>query len=220
MRIRIFIASFVMLGTMAVAPAVAHAESAELSVQAKECIEILEEGKPLGDCNSVNEAPSPIQPEPNEIFWGGLAFLILFGLMAKFAYPSIKQGMDARTQKIQNDIDSAERAKVESQQVLSDYQRQMANAKAESNRIIEEARAHAEEVRKDLIAKAEAEANELRERNTAELASSKDRLMVDLRGEVTDLAIELAEKVVEKNLDKATNEALIESYISKVGAGK
>jgi F-type H+-transporting ATPase subunit b len=127
--------------------------------------------------------------------------------------------MDSRADKIRTSIDDAERAKNEAETVLADYQRQLAEARAESSRIIEEARAQAETVRRDIIARAEAEAVELRQRNAEQVAAERGRVMGELQGQVATLAIELAEKVVESNLDRDTNTRLIESYIATVGNG-
>jgi F-type H+-transporting ATPase subunit b len=59
----------------------------------------------------------------------------------------------------------------------------------------------------------------MRERNRAEIEGAQSRAMADLRAQVSGLAIELAEKVVERNLDRDTSLALIESYINQVGNG-
>ena len=73
-------------------------------------------------------------------------------------------------------------------------------------------------MRRDTIARAEAEANELRQRNAEQVGAERDRVMGEMQGQVAALAIELAEKVVESNLDREANTRLIENYISSVGA--
>jgi F-type H+-transporting ATPase subunit b len=88
----------------------------------------------------------------------------------------------------------------------------------ERGRIIDEARQAADQVRRDLIARAEADAAELRQRAQEDTRLAGDRAMADLRARVSDLAIELAEKVVERNLDRATQTALIDKYIDSVGS--
>src|ERR1700745_1857941 len=74
------------------------------STASKECIDKLEKGGVIEDCQ---KAPSPILPATNELIWGGIAFVILFFLLAKFAYPAIKKGMDDRAEKIRTSIDEA-----------------------------------------------------------------------------------------------------------------
>jgi F-type H+-transporting ATPase subunit b len=164
------------------------------------------------------QSKNPILPAGNEIVWGLFSFLVLFVIMAKFAFPAVRASMEARSERIRQNLDSAEKAKSEAQSVLDDYQRQLADAKNESNRIIEEARQTADQLRRDLMAKAESEATELRQRATADIESAKDRALSELRSQLTTLAIDLAEKVVERNLDRQTNAALVESYIAQVGS--
>ena len=220
-KIRLTLGVLVASAVVVLSPISAHAATngEEIGHMEHEAVKCLEEGGALEDCaKEAFEAPNPIVPAADEVLWGGAAFIVLFVLMAKFAFPMIRNTMNARTEKIRTDLDEAERTRTEASTILEEYQRQLADAKAEANRIIEEARSAAEQVRKDLVARAEAEAAELRSRNQNEIEASKDRMMVDLRDEVSGLAIELAEKVVGKNLDAQTNKALIDAYIAEVGS--
>jgi F-type H+-transporting ATPase subunit b len=164
------------------------------------------------------EGPNnPILPAANEIIWGTLAFLVLVVLMTKLAYPSVKSAMDARTEHIRTAIDEADRTRTEAQTVLVDYQRQVADAKGEAARIIEEARQTADNLKRDLTARAEAEAAELRQRNAEQIGAERQRVLAELQGQVATLAIELAEKVVGGSLDQQRSLQLIEDYINTVG---
>lgn len=165
------------------------------------------------------EAPSPILPATNELIWGGLSFAVLLAAMIKWGYPAVNKAMAARADRIRDDLDTAAAAKTEAETILSDYQRQLADAKSESNRIIEEARQTADQLRKDLMARAEAEVAELRQRNREEIDAAKARTMAELRNDVTSLALDLADKVVAANLDRTTNSALVERFIAEVEAG-
>jgi F-type H+-transporting ATPase subunit b len=182
---------------------------------AEECIKLLEEGKTIDDCQ---ESPNPILPELNELVWGGLAFAVLLVLMWKFGLPPVRKMLKEREDRIRGDLERAEQAKVEAESVLEDYRRQLAEARTEASQIIEASREQAEEVRRELIAKAEADAAEVRQRAAEDARLAADRVMSELRSSVADLSIELAEKVVERNLDRDTQIALIESYINQVGS--
>ncbi len=173
-----------------------------------------------GEGHAGVEAPNPILPEPNEIIWGGLSFVVLFVLMAKWGYPMIVKAMDARAERIRGDLDEATLARTEAETVLNDYRRQLADARNESNRIIEEARQTADQLRKDLMTRAEAEVNELRQRTREDIDAAKGRAMSELRAEVSSLAIELAEKVVGRHLDAESNRALVDSFINEVGSNR
>jgi F-type H+-transporting ATPase subunit b len=215
MRIRLFIAATVLalVGVVAV-PGVAHAQPAGDAEE--ECIELLEDGKEIDDCQ---EAPSLILPETNEIIWGGGAFLILLVLMWKFALPPVRNMMKRREDRIREDLERAESARVEAEEELAQYRRQLADARGEASRIIEEARQSADEVKRQVRAQADEEAADIRTRAQEDAQLAANRAQADLQARVADLSIELAEKIVERNLDRETQLALVESYIGQVGNG-
>jgi F-type H+-transporting ATPase subunit b len=68
------------------------------------------------------------------------------------------------------------------------------------------------------MARAEAEVGELRDRSRQDIEAAKQRAVADLRAQVSELAIGAAEIVVQKNLDRETNRALVERYIEQVGS--
>jgi F-type H+-transporting ATPase subunit b len=194
----------------------AHAAGeGDISHASEECVKILEEGGTIDDCQA---APNQLKPETNELIWGTVAFLVVLGVLWKLAIPAIKAGMQARSDRIEGDLNAAEAERAEASQILAQYQAQLADARTESARIIEEARQAADEVRANLQSKAEADIAELRARATADIESAKQQAVADLRGEVTALAIGAAEQVVGRNLDAETNAALVEAYINQVGA--
>jgi F-type H+-transporting ATPase subunit b len=162
------------------------------------------------------ETKNPILPEANEIIWGSIAFVILFIALKKKAYPAVKKGMDARSDRIRNTLDEAEQAKDEAQSVLDDYRRQLADAKNESSRIIEEARQAADKIRQDLRKQAEDEVAEVKQRAQDDIAAQASRTMADLQARVSLMVIQLAEKVVQKNLDEDTNKELVDRFIREM----
>lgn len=193
------------------------AHEVELSHAEHLCVEQIEAGKGIDSCQ---KAPNPLLPETHEIIWGTFGFVIVLIGMWTFALPAMRTTLDARAERIQGDLDAAEAHKAEAENILSEYRAQLADARNESVRIIEEARQTADEMKRDLQARAESDIAEMRARATSEIESAKAQAIADLRGEVTALAIGAAEQVVERNLDRDTNVALIESYINQVGANR
>ena len=164
------------------------------------------------------KAKNPILPEGKEILWAGIAFVIVFSLLAWKAWPPIRAGLKARQDKISEDLDKAEAARMEAETSLDDYKRQLADARNDASQIIEEARLQAEGVRQERVAAVETEIAELRARAAEDIRLATERAMGDLQSKVAELSIELAEKVVERNLDHDTQIALIENYINQVGS--
>jgi F-type H+-transporting ATPase subunit b len=180
-----------------------------------ECIPELVAGGSVDDCQ---EAPSPILPPANELIWGSISFLVLLFLLRQFAYPGIKKGMAARTERIRGDLENAESAKADAQRVLDEYRAQLADAKAEAGRIIEEARQQADALKRDQAQRLQTELAEMRERAAADVEAAKAQAMADLRAEVASLAVGAAEVVIQRNLDAATQTQLVEQYIQSVGS--
>ena len=159
-----------------------------------------------------------ILPAIDELIWGAVAFMAVLFILNKYAFPKLRETVEAREQQIQGDLEAAERAKTEAQQAKANYDKQIADARGEANRIIEEARRQAEDVRKDLVAKAEREAEQITQRATEQLEAERTRTISELQSTVGDLAIELAEKVVGRALDQGTHRELVDAYIKEVGS--
>ena len=139
--------------------------------------------------NDCNKAPSLFTPAPAEMIWGALAFLIVAIALLKFAFPALRKTMTARAEKIRGDLEGAEAARTD-----------------------------AEAERAKLLARAEAEAAEIRQRANEDARLAGERALSDLQAQVAGLSVDLAERIVERNLDRDTQLALVESYIASVGS--
>ncbi len=189
----------------------AHADGA--SDEAKERLETFEE-----DLEGCIESPSPIIPALNEVIWGGGAFAVLLGFMVWKGFPAVKKIMDDRADQISGDLDAADKAKTDALAVKAQNEAELADAKAEGARIIEQARQDADGVRADLQVRAEADIAEMRTQAAADVEVARGRAMTDLQAEVSDIVVGAAERVVEANLDRDAQTQLIENYINQVGS--
>jgi F-type H+-transporting ATPase subunit b len=167
---------------------------------------------------SVNDK-ADLYPHWEELIVGALAFAILFYFMWKWVLPRLNTLLEERRQKIQGEMERAESARSEADSLLADYRVQLAQARDEGNRIIEEARKTADQLRRDMQAKASEEADATVVRAQEEIRAERDRVFQELRGQVGDIAVELAARVVGQSLDKAAHERLIDEYIDQVAAG-
>ncbi len=220
MRTRILFAGLLLVagGLLALAsPASAQEgqDEPQLSKDTEECIRLAEEAD---DPEACQEAPNPILPATSELVWGSISFAALMFILYKFAYPQVRKMMDNRTERIRTDLQAAETAKVDAENVLAEYRAQLNDARAEAGRIIEEARQAADRIKRDQESRLQAELAELRARAVADIESAKVQAVSDLRGEVAQLAIGAAETVVQRSLDEATQTQLIEDYINQVAA--
>jgi F-type H+-transporting ATPase subunit b len=159
---------------------------------------------------------SLVLPETNELIAGIVAFAIVFFFVWKWALPAINRTLEARQQAISGRLAEAEKAKVEAESLRSDYEGQIAEARAKSTEIIEEARRQADQLKDDLIVRAKAEADSILAKAREEAAAEVGRALAEARQDVANLSIDLAEKVVGKNLDREAQLGLVEQYIAEL----
>lgn len=166
----------------------------------------------------VQEVSNPILPDPPEMFWGALTFLLLWALMKFVFLPPIVKVMKDRNDAIRADLDAAEAARGQAQASVADYEAGLASARAEASRIIDDARAQAEAQRREIIGAAEAQVAQLRQQAAAEVAEAKQAAMAELRSSVASIAVGAAEAVVQKRLDEAAQLRVIEDYVNRAGS--
>ena len=160
-----------------------------------------------------------IYPKATELVVAAVAFFILLFFFWKWVLPRVNTLLEERREKIQGEMEKAEETRVQAEQVLADYRAQLATARDEANRIIEEARATAEQLRRDIQAKAEEEASATVVRAQEEIHAERDRAFQELRDQVAQIAVDLAGRVVNEELDPAAHERLIDEYIEQVAGG-
>lgn len=161
-----------------------------------------------------------ILPAVDELIWGAVAFAIVLFILTRFAFPKLREAVEAREKKIQEDLEAAESAKADAQREREEYKKQLAEARSEANRVIEDARGQAEQVRKDVLAKAEKEAEGVVARAQEQIEAERNRTIQELQTTIRDLSIELAEKVVGRQLDGGLHKELVDAYIKEVGTMK
>ena len=163
------------------------------------------------------ESRNPILPAANELIWGAVAFFILLFLMYRTVWPGVTKAYQDRRANIEGKLEQAEKDRDEAEELLEKYRERLAAAEDETQRILEEARANAERVRKDLLTKAEADAERQLERARQAIRSERDQAIRQLRGEVGTLAVELATRVVGESLDRERQLRLVDRYIDQLG---
>ena len=155
-------------------------------------------------------------PAEPELIWGVVAFLLLLAAMYKLVFPKVNQALEDRAAVIEGKMEEAESKLNEAETTKADFEARIADARGEANRIIDEAKSTAESLRADIIARAEEEARGIVERAQNEVAAERDRALQDLRTEVGALSVELASKIVERELDASTHQGLVDDYIQRL----
>lgn len=164
------------------------------------------------------ETINPILPVDNELFWGGLMFIVMWALMKWVFLPPVQRTMAARADRIRDDLAAADTARAQAVTDAEGYDQSLAEARAEAVRIIEAARSEAEEERRRLVGAAEAQAAELRAAAAAEVAEAKRAAMAQLRDGVGEVAVSAASAVVDRRLDPAANSDLVQQYLDRAAS--
>jgi F-type H+-transporting ATPase subunit b len=166
---------------------------------------------------AAEEDPTAINPvvpdELGEIFWGAVAFFSLWILMRYWLLPPLLRIREERQAKEIADLEAAESAKAHAEQVRRDYDATMAEARAEANRVLEEARAAAEAERGRVVAAAESEVAGQRQESMADLEAARARAIEAIGGDVADLAVTAASRVVDAPLDAEAHRSTVERYV-------
>ena len=167
-----------------------------------------------GDCVSAH----PFLPETPEIIWGGLASLIIFVLLFKFAGPQIKKAMSARTERIQKELTAAADDRSSASTEAASIRQAKGDIDGERARLLAIADAQAENVLAEGRVRLSEELADLEARAATEIAAVGSRVGDELRAEIARLSSAAVDHVVTGSLDDATQQELIENFIARVGA--
>jgi F-type H+-transporting ATPase subunit b len=162
------------------------------------------------------EAPNLLSPNYGLMFWTLIIFVVLAIVLSKFAFGPITRSVEAREHALEEAINAAKRDREEAARLLAEHRAALDASRGEAQKLIADARVAAERVRAELIEQAHAEQSNMLARARQDIEAEKSRAIAQLRREAVDLAIAGAGKVIEKNLDQASNRQLVESFLASV----
>ena len=154
------------------------------------------------------------------IFWEILSFAILFFVLYKYAFPGILSALEEREKKIKDSLDEAERHRSEAEQKLKEYAAKLNTAAKEAEGILAATKERAQRLMEENEQRMIAEAERIRGDTTREIDQERRKAIQDIRAQTTDMALMVAEKVVQRSLNEADHrkfadealEALSKSY--------
>ena len=157
-----------------------------------------------------------VQLDPGLFIWTIITFMVLFFVLAKFAWKPLLNMLKDREDMIRSSLDDAEKAKVELERLNEESEAIMAKARSEAQTILADGKTAAEKVKEDTVAKAKAQANKIREDAEKQIQVEKVKAIADIKQEVVNISLSVAEKLIRKNLSDTDNKALIEESLKKV----
>ncbi|WP_445734635.1 F0F1 ATP synthase subunit B [Mariniflexile sp.] len=149
-------------------------------------------------------------------FWDVLIFILLLLVLRKFAWKPILNAVNDREEGIKNALDSAEKAKLEMQNLQADNQKLLKEARAERESMLKEARDIKNKMIEDAKGEAQVQANKMISQAQAAIESEKKAAIAELKTQVANLSIEIAEKVVREELSNKDKQIkLVESMLGE-----
>jgi F-type H+-transporting ATPase subunit b len=157
-----------------------------------------------------------VQPDPGLFLWTILTFLVLLGLLAKFAWNPLLALLDRREEMIRKSLDDAEEAKQELQRLQQESKEILSKARVEAQSILAQTRSEAEKLKGEIKQKAKAEADSILRDAEKQIQVETEKAIAVLKNEVVDLSLLVASKLIKRNLSKEDNQSLIEESLKQV----
>lgn len=156
-----------------------------------------------------------LKPDPGLLLWTFVIFLLVYFFVGRAAFKPIQKALKKRDDDIQDSIDEAKRVQAQMAQLKDDNQRLLAEAREESTRIVSEAEAFAKKRREEAVTEAKDAAQQVSLNAQREIANMRDSAMADLKKEVGTMAIDIAEKVLQKELKSDVNQVALVNELVK-----
>lgn len=156
-------------------------------------------------------------PKVGEFVPALIAFLVVFFVLSKFAWPSILAMMEKRESTIAQDLDEAEQAKVKAAEQLQAYEAKMAGAQRDADAIIAQAKVDAEASATRIVEDARTQASDIVTRGRKTVESERRAAVMDLTDSIADISVGAASKILDKNLDTEAQRRLVRRYLDEVG---
>ncbi len=157
-----------------------------------------------------------IQPQFGTIFWTTLTFLLLLLLLGKFAWKPLLAAVEARENGIRDAIEDAKRGRDEAQRLVDEQRSMLTLARKERAEAVDAGRRDAERLKAEILDEARKQREQLMKQTETQIQAGLRQARAELSGEAADLAIRAAGKLMQKNLDDATQRKLVENYLAEL----
>jgi F-type H+-transporting ATPase subunit b len=149
------------------------------------------------------------------IFWTGLVFGTLVVVLAVYGWPRILAALQAREQRILETIEKAEEKNRDAEALLEKYKEQLEKARVDARKIIEEGKADAESLKQRTLEEQTQEAETLKKRALREIELARDKALAEMREETVQMGVEIASRLIRKNLSASDHKTLIEEALAE-----
>ena len=150
------------------------------------------------------------------IVWTIIKFIAVLAVLSKVAWKPLVGALTKREEEIRTALHQAEEANAEAKRLAEENKRHLAQAEAHAQQAMREGREMGEKLKAEIIEKANASSRQMIEQAKEEIRREKDAALTQLRGEVADLAVTAAGKIIDANLDVNKHRSLVDNVINDI----
>jgi F-type H+-transporting ATPase subunit b len=168
----------------------------------------------------AEEQPNPLKLEPTLSLWTLVVFVCLFLLLRKFAWTPLLDALHKRESHLEKVLQDTERARNESENMMSEYRKQLARAADEVRALMEKARLDAQATAEQIRKEAQEQADADRSRAQREIASARDQALGEIWQKTAEMAVSVAGRVLSKQLSDDDHSRLLNAAIQELPAAQ
>lgn len=146
-----------------------------------------------------------------------ISFLILVWILAKFAWKPLLKMMDNRRSFIEESLAQAQAEREQAEQIKREYQAEMLKARQDAQEVIAKATKVSEERAVEIMEAAKEEADKIKKAAIVDIEREKEKALAEVRIQIADLSVAVAEKIIKQKLDLNAESQLIDQFIQEVG---
>jgi F-type H+-transporting ATPase subunit b len=161
---------------------------------------------------------NPLKPEPTLAIWTLVVFIGLFAILSKFAWKPLMHALHEREKHLEHVLHETERARNESEGLLSEHRKQMARAAEEVRGLLEQARADAQRTGEKIVKQAQDEAESAKQRAQRDIGAARDSALAEIWEKTADMAVSVAGRVLSKELTEGDHKRLLDAAIGELPA--
>ena len=143
--------------------------------------------------------------------------LIIFWVFKRFLFKPVQKVMNARQEQVDKIYTDAEQDRSAAVSMKQEYEARLATAREEADGLVRNAVQTAQRRSDAIVAEATSQASHLKQKAEEEIARDKKQMLLDVKSEISDIAVSIASKVVEREIKKDDHERFVEEFIKNVG---
>ena len=143
--------------------------------------------------------------------------LIIYLILKKVLFAKVQGVLNTRQHQVTEMYDAADQSRTDAESMKQEYEEKLAGARDEADKIVRNATQTAQRRGDQIVQEASSQASHLKQKAEEEIAQEKRRMLTDVRGEISDLAVSIASKVVEREIRKEDQDTFVDEFIKNVG---